>query len=121
MPIITNNEVCSLYELISQGFKIILFDSDDSVLLASISSILNAQDMVKVKIWHSIETFLDSNCIVLISRKQLDNVLQLYRLYDFSDRVITVSDNFQYGSLYNYMKTGIITKEEMIEALLYKI
>ena len=42
-------------------------------------------------------------------------------MYDFSDKVSIISDTDQYGCLFNYVKTGILTKQEMVDALLYKI
>ena len=41
-------------------------------------------------------------------------------MYDFSDKVDVIADSPQYASMLNYVKTGILSKEEMIEALLYK-
>ncbi len=44
----------------------------------------------------------------------------LYYLYEYSDNIQLITDNPQYPSMLNYVKTGILTEEEMIQALLYK-
>lgn len=43
---------------------------------------------------------------------------RLYSLYDFSNRFQLISDNTQCGSLMNYVKTGIMTMEEVFRVLL---
>lgn len=45
-------------------------------------------------------------------------MLQLYAMYDFSDRFQVLSDNPQYGGLLNYVKTGLMTMEEVFRAIL---
>lgn len=44
----------------------------------------------------------------------------LYRLYDFSDKVQLLVDDGSFPGILNYVKTGVITEEEMIKAILYK-
>lgn len=57
--------------------------------------------------------------ILELKRNEQELFLELYRLYEFSDRVHYVSNNTQFGTLLNYLKTGIITKDELYESLLY--
>lgn len=45
-------------------------------------------------------------------------ILQLYAMYDFSNRFQVLSDNSQYGGLLNYVKTGLMTIEEVFRAIL---
>ncbi len=53
-----------------------------------------------------------------ISDREREELEQLYRTYEFSNRFQVVSDHFQWGSLMNYVKTGMVTMEEFFEALL---
>ncbi len=46
------------------------------------------------------------------------DLLEQYRRYDCSDRFQTLSDGGICGSLFNYLKTGLLTKEEPVEMLL---
>lgn len=52
--------------------------------------------------------------------KQLYEFKKYYYLYEYSDNIQLITDNPQYPSMLNYVKTGILTEEEMIQALLYK-
>ncbi len=44
--------------------------------------------------------------------------LQIYFMYDFSDRFQVLSDNPQYGSILNYVKAGNLTMEAAFQTLL---
>lgn len=41
----------------------------------------------------------------------------MYRVYEYTDKCILISDRSQYPSMINYVRTGLLTEEEMIEAL----
>lgn len=53
-----------------------------------------------------------------ISEEEQGFLEQLYRMYDFSNRFQIISDDPQYGGLLNYVKTGIMTIEEVFQVLL---
>ncbi len=40
-----------------------------------------------------------------------------YYLYEYSDEFDVIKDDPRYPSMLNYVKTGLLTKEEMIEAM----
>ncbi len=44
-------------------------------------------------------------------------VLKLYRTYEFSNRFIVFDENRQYGSIWNYVREGLMTAEEAIDSL----
>ncbi len=48
-----------------------------------------------------------------------DTYEKYYRLYEYTDDICVLEDNPLYPGLTNYVKTGLLTKEEMIEALLF--
>lgn len=54
----------------------------------------------------------------LEKEENLEIVNKYYFLYEYTNKVTLISDNPQYPSMLNYVKTGILTEEEMIEALL---
>lgn len=41
--------------------------------------------------------------------------LHLYRIYEYSDAIFFPEEFFSCGTLQNYVETGILTKEEVIE------
>lgn len=55
----------------------------------------------------------------VITKQEYNFILQLYRMYEFSDRLKIISPSLQFGSMLNYLSTGIISMEEYFEALLY--
>lgn len=52
----------------------------------------------------------------LVNRNKGD----LYSLYEYSDRVTNVCISEQFPSILNYYRTGLMTKEELVEALLHR-
>ncbi len=42
-----------------------------------------------------------------------------YHLYEYTDDICVLEDNPLYPGLLNYAKTGLLTKEELIDALEY--
>lgn len=68
----------------------------------------------------------ESNTIATkLMQTNLDKVDQkdfeeYYYLYEYSDNIQLITDNPLFPSMLNYVKTGILTEEEMIQALLYK-
>ncbi len=45
-------------------------------------------------------------------------LLKLYWTYEFSDRFIVLDDNNRYGSVWNYVREGILSAEEALESLI---
>ena len=53
-----------------------------------------------------------------ISEEEYRRLWDLYFLYECSDRFQVLADRGMYGSLLNYVDTGLLTVEEAAEALL---
>lgn len=54
-----------------------------------------------------------------ISSEKLRVILDLYYTYEFSDKIHLISDQEnKYANIFNFVKTGVLTKEEAFEALL---
>ena len=53
-----------------------------------------------------------------LNEKEMDMVRQIYFMYDFSDRFQVLSDQSQYGSLLNYVKSGDMTMEAIFQMIL---
>ena len=123
MPVIVfkSEAICRLEKFINDGKKVLIFDADDLDILHLIYDGLKYQEITDVEIWHCIEEASDYKYLTYIMRKEMDEILETYNMYDFSDKVIVVSNSNQYGCLFNYVKTGILTKQEMVDSLLYNI
>ncbi len=53
-----------------------------------------------------------------ISAEEYQSLWKLYHMYECSDRFKVLTDSRMYGSLLNYVDTGLLTMEEAAEALL---
>jgi len=116
-----SDDLKKLGMLIEDGKKIILFDCSDMKLLKSIVQWIIECKIDDLVIWQSIEKSLTDEYVEFISKKTMCDIVSMYHMYDFSDKVLLVSNITQYGNLFNYVNTGILTKQEMVDALLYKI
>ena len=53
---------------------------------------------------------------MIISEEICMELLKLYHTYEFSDRFQVIAGNDRFGGLDNYVKTGILTREEASKA-----
>ncbi len=110
-----------LERIFNRGNRVILYNYDNQFILNMLSDSLDRLELSSVIIWHCIEKYTDSKCTKKIDRKMMEDVIELYKTYDFSDKIIVLDKSEQYGDLLNYVRNGVLTVEEMIDALLYKI
>ncbi len=106
---------------ITSGNKVIILNYDSLDIIHLLCEVLVSKNISNVEIWQSIEEKTNSELSKFVSREIVDKSICIYRMYDFSDKVFVISDSDPYGTMFNYVKTGILTKQEMIDALLYKI
>ena len=52
-----------------------------------------------------------------ISEREMRVLLHIYRSYESSDKLFLLSDSRNYGSAWNYVSNGMITEQEMFEAM----
>ena len=55
---------------------------------------------------------------ITVSEKQMKQLLGIYRCYEPSDKLVLLSDSRNYGNTWNYVNTGIISIEDVFEAML---
>lgn len=64
----------------------------------------------------------DSNQNIIVrklDKQQMNEVMEIYHMYEFTDKIHIVSENLQYPSIINYVTTGVLKEEEFYKALLY--
>lgn len=110
-----------LHTSIYTGKIVVLFDHNGIDIMQLLCKELVSRKTPNVEIWQSIGEELNAELSKYVSKEIIDKAIDIYRMYDFSDKVFVISDSDQYGSMFNYLKTGILTKQEMVDALLYKI
>lgn len=54
-----------------------------------------------------------------ITEKTFHELKELYFMYEFSDRFQFISDEENFGVIWNYVDTGILTEQEAFQALLW--
>lgn len=59
----------------------------------------------------------DASCVVL-SHEDARELYQLYLTYEFSDKFSFLSGNMKYGTIFNYVESGILSEEEAVKAIL---
>lgn len=110
---------------LKQGIKdkknILIINTLDDEIINIILSKLDNHALDNIEIWHKFSHIAGDEHLVCVPEDEMTDVIGLYGLYEFSDKVSVISESTQYGSLYNYVKIGLLTKEEMVDALLYEI
>lgn len=54
----------------------------------------------------------------VLTETEMRTLLEIYRSYESSDRLILLTDSRNFGSLWNYTSNGLISSEEMFQAML---
>lgn len=117
----------SLEKYIEGYEKVIIFDCKCKKVIDLFNYFINYKDLGKITskiVILSTEkinvTLQSSNVdVCVISKTDLTFLLNIYRMYEFSDRITLISESSQYPSLLNYILTGMLTEEEFIDALLH--
>ena len=107
-----------LEDALNKGKRVFVYDHADIALLTMLCDELEKADADNAEVWHGIDGMQDREHLRRLTQEQMQEVMQLYRLYDFSDKVVVISDSGQYGTLFNYVACGILTETEMVAALL---
>ena len=53
-----------------------------------------------------------------VTELEMRILLEIYRLYESSDRLLLFTDSRNYGSTWNYVNNGLLSSEEMLDALM---
>ena len=113
-----DRDIISNLEEVLSAKKIILFDCGKRDYLDLLVKEINGRNLTNVEVWHGLDGISDNEKIKKKSSNQISEILKLYRLYDFSDRLFVISETSQYGNLFNYVENGVLSPEELVEAWL---
>ena len=53
-----------------------------------------------------------------VEEEEAEDIIEIYDLYEFSNRIAIVARSQVFGSLWDYVDTGILTREEAVAAVL---
>jgi len=54
----------------------------------------------------------------VLTETEMRTLLEIYRSYESSDKLILLTDSRNYGSTWNYTSNGLLSSEEMFQAML---
>lgn len=115
--------VCALEDRLNNDYKIILFNLKDAGIFHELCmAVSNKKEYIEI--WtcrdyaneNSLYTFVH-----MISQAETDEIMDIYRLYEFTDNLIVLSDDLSYPGLVNYMRQGVLDEQSMIAAITYNM
>ncbi len=53
-----------------------------------------------------------------VSEYEMKTIMDIFRTYEASDKFVLLSESNTYGGLWNYVKSGVLSREEALRALL---
>ena len=101
---------------------VVLVDIEDGdVLLDKLckSSVLEktTKNLVIISCFdHIIES--KNHFFLTLPQKDIERLLELYRSYEVSNKIVLLSSCRNYGSIWNYVNSGLLSTKEAFEALL---
>lgn len=107
--------------LISNNIRVFVICIADIEILYCIKMEIIRRNLENVVVWHYMNDESDNYIDNCLTPNEMNDVVDINNLYNFTDKLIILSESGQYGNLMNYVRTGILTKKEMVDALLYKI
>ena len=98
--------------------KIFLIDQAYIGLAKKIEVALIEKDIQNIQLWTYEK--IEGKYVKTIPKEEFDEVVSLYKLYEFSDRIIYLSDDKINPSLENFVINELLDETLLVEALLYK-
>ena len=106
--------------LIEKYSKLIIFDDISEKLICDTIEYIEKRQLKNWQVIGTKRICLDTNNYTKVSNRQFRYIKEVFNTYEASDKLIYMSNDVIYGTLMNYMKNGLMTEEEMLEALLHK-
>ena len=113
-----NRIISNLEEFLNGERKVLIFNHSDKTLFGIIRKSIEKRSPKNIEIWHCMDDTSEDIFFKHISFEEMEEILNLYRMYEFSDKITVLSEDIQYANMINYVKAGLLTPEEMVEALL---
>lgn len=112
------NLISNLEDALARGERVVLYACDDELLLEMLIKHIHDRVNSNIELLHCLKTDMNISFAKEIPVEWMNELLNLYRLYDFSDNVIVIEESNQYGTLFNYVKCGLLSIEELVEAFM---
>ncbi len=95
--------------------KVILIASDFSKTEEALA-ILDVYKDIKVLSTNNMCSYHENAELITYSEEQ--ELLDLYHLYEFSDRFLVLENSSMYGSVFHYVDEGVLSFDEAIRSLI---
>ena len=59
----------------------------------------------------------ENDKLAIIKQDEREAILKLYRMYEFTNKLVVLSSGEQYPSILNYYRQGLLSVDEVIEVL----
>lgn len=112
------NEIEKL--LCSYSTIIICNEINDNLVTATVKLIKEKKLNNAVLVFEDFD-YVEVPEVLNVSKEILNGFREYYNLYEYTDKIVMFTDDTCYPGISNYVAQGIITEDEMLEALLYKI
>ncbi|MCD8039167.1 MAG: hypothetical protein LUE96_08800 [Lachnospiraceae bacterium] len=115
--------ICELEQKLNDGCKVILFRLNDAELFREVcKAVSGKQEKIEIR---TCADYADE-CggypfVSLISPVEMDELMDIYYLYEFSDKVIVLSENSVCPGMMNYVRQGILDKQSVAAAVIYNM
>lgn len=60
---------------------------------------------------------IENDKFSIIKQDDKEAMLKLYKMYEFTNKLVVLSSEEQYPSIFNYYRQGLLSVDELIEAL----
>lgn len=110
-----------LNEILRSGKNVLVYNLDEMDYLEILIKGIKESHR-NILIWSgNVAVGLEKEIDRILSVDEMFELLLLYRMYEFTDKIIIVSDVSYCPGMLNYVRQGLLSKEEMAEALLFKV
>ena len=119
VEVYNNSIVNELEALINEKNWIILFNIDNIALNRAVLAELGSRRMKNYKIWarDDIPEFHE-NVDRFLTSEEMNKILELFYLYDFSDKVRLITETKNQPTLLNFLNNGLLSENEVASILL---
>lgn len=113
-----NMIISELEDEIEKGYRIIFYDLDNEDILNLLCNAVNTKNLSDIEIWcQKADRKNPPSYLRIVTENEMSEILDIYHLYEFSDKLVVLSDNPIYPSILNYIHQGLLTENEVVEAL----
>ena len=122
-----HNILFQIEKYIEEGYHIVLIDSDtlEPTKFDSFINYVKRKQKKKYIVGYvskGVEQFTmkeeDTGKVLLLTETEYSAVEKIYSMYEFSDKICFWTGADRFPSLLSYLDTGILTEEEVFDALL---